>query len=55
MLKAVRSSITSGVFSFIVRRSKVVPLSSQTPTQNVLLLEDGGFLLQENNDEILLE
>jgi hypothetical protein len=55
MLKAVRSSITSGVFNFIVRRSKVVPLSSQTPTQNVLLLENGGFLLQENNDEILLE
>jgi len=55
MLKAVRASISSGVFNFIVRRSKVVPLSSQTPTQNVLLLENGDFLLQENNDEILLE
>jgi len=55
MLKAVRASITSGVLSYIASRPKVVPLSSQSPTQNVLLLEDGGFLLQENNDEILLE
>jgi len=55
MLKAVRASITSGVISWINSRPKVVPLSSQSPTQNVLLLEDGGFLLQENNDEILLE
>ena len=55
MLKAVRASITSGVRSWITSRPKVVPLSSQSPTQNVLLLENGGFLLQENNDEILLE
>jgi hypothetical protein len=55
MLKAVRASITSGVLSYIASRPKVVPLSSQSPTQNVLLLENGGFLLQENSDEILLE
>jgi hypothetical protein len=55
MLKAVRASITSGVLSWIGARPKVVPLSSQYETQSVLLLEDGGFLLQENGDEILLE
>ena len=55
MLKAVRASITSGVLSWITSRPKAVPLSSQSVTQNVLLLEDGGFLLQENGDEILLE
>jgi hypothetical protein len=52
MLKAVRASITSGVLSYINSRPKVVPLSSQYVTQNVLLLENGGFLLQKNNDEI---
>jgi hypothetical protein len=55
MLKAVRKSISSGVLVYINSRPKVVPLSSQSPTQSVLLLEDGGFLLQENSDEILLE
>jgi hypothetical protein len=55
MLKAVRASISSGVLSWINSRPKVIPLSSQSPTQSVLLLEDGGFLLQENGDEILLE
>jgi len=55
MLKAVRASITSGVLSWIGYRPKVVPLSSQSSTQSVLLLEDGGFMLQENGDEILLE
>lgn len=55
MLKAIRASITSGVLSWIGSRPKVVPLSSQSATQSVLLLEDGGFILQENGDEILLE
>jgi hypothetical protein len=53
MLKAVRASIINGVLSYINSRPKVVPLSSQSP--NVLLLEDSGFLLQENSDQILLE
>ena len=55
MLKAVRSSITTGVFNFIVRRSKVVPLSSQYVTQSVLLQEDNFSILQEDGSEILLE
>jgi hypothetical protein len=53
MLKAVRASIMSGVISWINSRPKVVPLSSQSAT-DFLLLENGDFLLQENNDKILL-
>lgn len=55
MLKAVRASITSGITSFIASRPKVVPLQSQTNLYGILLLEDGFFLLQENNDEIILD
>jgi hypothetical protein len=55
MLKAVRASITTGVFNFIVRRSKVVPLSSQYVTQSVLLQEDNFSILQEDGSDILLE
>lgn len=54
MLKAVRKSITSGILSFITSRPKVVPLQSQKSLYGVLLLEDGGFLLQEDGSEIIL-
>jgi hypothetical protein len=54
VLKAVRASITSGLVSFITSRPKVVPLQSQKVLYGVLLLEDGGFLLQENGSEIIL-
>ena len=54
MLKAVRASITSGIISFISARPKVVPLQSQRVLYGVLLLEDGGFLLQEDGSEIIL-
>ena len=49
------ADIATGVFKFTVRRSKVVPLSSQYVTQSVLLQEDNFSLLQENNSYILLE
>jgi hypothetical protein len=54
MLKAVRASITSGLLSYIMSRPKVVPLQSQRALYGVLLLEDGGFLLQEDGSEIIL-
>jgi hypothetical protein len=54
MLKAVRASITSGIISFISSRPKVVPPQSQVVLYGVLLLEDGFFLLQEDNSEIIL-
>jgi hypothetical protein len=54
MLKAVRASITSGILSYIMSRPKVVPLQSQRVLYGVLLLEDGGFLLQEDGSEIIL-
>jgi hypothetical protein len=54
MLKAVRASITSGIINFISSRPKVVPLSSQVVLYGVLLLENGGFLLQEDSSEIIL-
>jgi hypothetical protein len=54
MLKAVRASITSGIISFISSRPKVVPLQSQVSLYGILLLENGGALLQEDSSEIIL-
>ena len=54
MLKAVRASITTGILSWITSRPKVVPLQSQMELYGVLLLEDGGALLQEDSSEIIL-
>jgi len=54
MLKAVRSSITTGIISWITSRPKVVPLQSQIVLYGVLLLENGGALLQEDGSEIIL-
>jgi hypothetical protein len=54
MLKAVRASITSGIQSWISSRPKVVPLQSQKILYGILLLEDGGFILQEDGSEIIL-
>jgi hypothetical protein len=54
MLKAVRASITSGIISFISSRPKVVPLQSQVVLYGILLLENGGALLQEDGSEIIL-
>jgi hypothetical protein len=54
MLKAVRASITSGIISFISSRPKVAPLQSQVVLYGILLLEDGGALLQEDDSEIIL-
>jgi hypothetical protein len=54
MLKAVRASITTGILSWITSRPKVVPLQSQVVLYGVLLLEDGGALLQEDGSEIIL-
>jgi hypothetical protein len=54
MLKAVRASITSGIISFISSRPKVVPLQSQRVLYEILLLEDGGALLQEDGSDIIL-
>jgi hypothetical protein len=54
MLKAVRASITSGIISFISSRPKVVPPQSQVVLYGILLLEDGGALLQEDGSEIIL-
>jgi hypothetical protein len=54
MLKAVRSSITTGILSWITSRPKVVPLQSQMELYGILLLEDGFALLQEDGSEIIL-
>jgi hypothetical protein len=54
MLKAVRASITTGLLSWITSRPKVVPLQSQMELYGILLLEDGGALLQEDGSEIIL-
>jgi hypothetical protein len=55
MLKAVRASITTGVLSWITSRPKVVPPQSQVVLYDgILLLEDGGALLQEDGSEIIL-
>jgi hypothetical protein len=54
MLKAVRASITSGILSWITSRPKVVPPQSQMELYGILLLEDGGALLQEDGSEIIL-
>jgi hypothetical protein len=54
MLKAVRASITSGIISFISSRPKVVPPQSQVVLYGILLLENGGALLQEDGSEIIL-
>lgn len=54
MLKAVRASLTTGLLSYICSRPKVVPLASQRQLYGVLLLENGGALLQEDSSEIIL-
>jgi hypothetical protein len=53
-ISSLPASITSGIISFISSRPKVVPLQSQRVLYGILLLEDGGAILQEDGSEIIL-